>query len=89
MRIRIYSDLHLEFTPFDPPEYDADAMEILANSDAEAVCIVTTDTDFVPLVMRLRERHVTTIVMADARAHESLRSSPHHFVEIVPANSVK
>src|SRR5258706_7633018 len=26
LRIRIYSDLHLEFTPFEPPENDADAI---------------------------------------------------------------
>jgi hypothetical protein len=64
-----------------------DAMEIMANEDAEAICIVTTDTDFVPLIMRLRERHITTIVMADRRAHESLRASPHMFIELTATST--
>ena len=40
MRIRVYSDLHLEFTPFEPPEYDADAV-VLAGDIANGAAGIT------------------------------------------------
>src|SRR5258707_1412341 len=53
LRIRIYSDLHLEFTPFEPPENDADAIVLagdIANGAAGIACARETFGGPVPFL---------------------------------------
>lgn len=64
-----------------------DAMDLLHSRRFDTLCLVTNDTDFVPLLTRLREEQVRTVLIGDRRAPEGLRSAAHVFHEL-PAPAV-
>lgn len=57
MRIRIYSDLHLEFTPFEPPAHDADAIVLAGDIDNGAAGIEWAGEAFEKPVLYLAGNH--------------------------------
>lgn len=59
-----------------------DAIEILASGRIDAVALVTRDTDFIPLLTRLRSRGMEAILIGDRRSPPSLRARAHTFVEL-------
>lgn len=64
-----------------------DAVEIVHQNVARTICIVTNDTDFVPLLHYLREHHILTILIGDHRAPEGLRNAAHSFHELPSTTS--
>lgn len=59
-----------------------DAIDILNKQRCGTICIVTNDTDFAPLLHRLREANIHTILVGDQRAPPGLRSAAHRFEEL-------
>lgn len=59
-----------------------DAVDILNKNRCDAICIVTNDTDFVPLLHRLREESIYTILVGDQRAPPGLRAAAHRFEQL-------
>src|SRR5258707_6161861 len=57
LRIRIYSDLHLEFTPFEPPENDADAIVLAGDIANGAAGIAWARETFGGAVLYLAREH--------------------------------
>ena len=57
MRIRIYSDLHLEFAPFVPPASDADAIVLAGDIDNGAAGIEWARETFSEPVLYLAGNH--------------------------------
>src|SRR5260221_8377758 len=57
MRIRIYSDLHLEFTPFVPPANDADAIVLAGDIANGAAGIEWAGKTFAQPVLYLAGNH--------------------------------
>jgi hypothetical protein len=58
-----------------------DAMDILSQGRVGVICLATNDTDFVPLLHRLREGHLFTVLIGDQRAPSGLRTAAHEFHE--------
>lgn len=56
-----------------------DAMDILYSDNVDGFCIVTSDSDFTKLVMRLRESGMTVIGMGERKTPNSLVSSCETF----------
>jgi uncharacterized protein (TIGR00288 family) len=59
-----------------------DAMEIALTHEFDAFVVATSDGDFSHLVQRLRERHLTTIGVGEAKAPDKFRSNCTTFVEL-------
>lgn len=59
-----------------------DAVDLLHDVRVTHICIVTNDTDFVPLLARLREAHVHTILAGDQRAPQGLKRAADEFLDI-------
>jgi predicted phosphodiesterase len=57
LRIRIYSDLHLEFTPFEPPAHDADVIVLAGDIDNGAAGIEWARDTFGGPVLYLAGNH--------------------------------
>lgn len=56
-----------------------DAMDILYSDNVDGFCIVTSDSDFTKLVMRLRESGMTVIGMGERKTPNSLVSACETF----------
>ncbi len=72
-----------------------DAMDILHDGKAEIFALVSNDSDFTPLVIRLREGGMNIIGIGNAQASISFRSACNEFIdldksaEIQPAQTPK
>lgn len=56
------------------------AMDLLHAGAVEGFCIVSSDSDFLPLVLRLREARRRVLVMGEGKTPEALRVASHRFV---------
>ena len=61
-----------------------DAMDVLYQKQATIFAIVTGDSDFTPLAVKLRERGVYVIGLGKDQASTSFRSACNEFIELVP-----
>lgn len=59
-----------------------DAIDLLHKQRVGTICIVTNDTDFAPLLHKLREANIFTLLVGDQRAPPGLRSAAHKFEEL-------
>lgn len=59
-----------------------DAMDVLYGGKAEIFAIVSNDSDFTPLVIRLREAGIKIIGMGNANASNSFRAACHEFIDL-------
>lgn len=57
-----------------------DAMDILYSGKVDGFCLVTSDSDFTRLAMRLREENMHVIGMGDSKAPSSLTKSCNKFI---------
>lgn len=57
-----------------------DAMDIFYSGKVEGFCLVTSDSDFTRLAMRLREGNMFVMGMGDSKAPDSLTKSCNKFV---------
>lgn len=57
-----------------------DAMDILYSGKVDGFCLVTSDSDFTRLAMRLREEKMHVIGMGDSKAPASLAKSCNKFI---------
>lgn len=70
-----------------------DAMDVLHCDDAEIFALVTNDSDFTPLVIRLREGGMKIIGIGNANASNAFRAACNDFIdlstfdEVMPAQS--
>lgn len=60
-----------------------DAMDVLYDGKAEIFAIVSNDSDFTPLVIRLRESGIKIIGMGNAQAANSFRLACNEFIDLV------
>ncbi len=56
------------------------AMDILHSGKVNAFCIVSSDSDFTPLVVRLKDEGVTVIGVGKAHTHPSFVNACHLFI---------
>lgn len=61
-----------------------DAMDVLYQKQATIFAIVSGDSDFTPLAVKLRERGVYVIGLGKDQASTSFRSACNEFIELVP-----
>lgn len=66
-----------------------DALEALLDQRADSFVVVTSDSDFVYLCHKLRERGAAVHVVGEAKTPEALRHACDRFYEFVPADAVK
>lgn len=59
-----------------------DAMDVLHDGKAEIFALVSNDSDFTPLVIRLREGNVAIIGLGNAHASAAFRSACTEFIEL-------
>ncbi len=59
-----------------------DAMDILYSSDINVFCIVTSDSDFTKLAMRLRESQIFVIGMGESKTPTALTKACDKFVHL-------
>lgn len=59
-----------------------DAVALHHEGTVGTICVVTNDTDFVPLLHYLRENGTRTILIGDSRAPQGLRKAATEFIEI-------
>lgn len=59
-----------------------DAMDLLHTGDAEGYAIVSSDADFTPLVMRLRQSGAEVIGFGQAKAPEPFRNACSRYFEV-------
>lgn len=57
-----------------------DAMDLHHDSEADAFCLATSDSDFCRLAQRLKEGGAYVIIAGKENSHESLSNSCHKFV---------
>jgi len=57
-----------------------DAMDALAGKQADTFAIISSDSDFTPLVMRLREENIYVIGMGNSQTVQSFRQACSEFV---------
>jgi len=60
-----------------------DAMDMLANDDADGFCLVSSDGDFTALALRLREGNRQVFGFGDAKAPAAFRSACTRFFSVV------
>ena len=64
-----------------------DAMDVLYGGKAEMFALVSNDSDFTPLAIRLREGGIKVIGMGNAHASNSFRMACSEFIDLdTPAN---
>ena len=64
-----------------------DAMDVLYGGKAEMFALVSNDSDFTPLAIRLRESGIKVIGMGNAHASNSFRMACSEFIDLdAPAN---
>lgn len=59
-----------------------DAMDIMATDRVDGFCLVSSDSDFTPLAIRLREQGLMVYGFGEAKAAECFRSACDKFVDI-------
>ena len=59
-----------------------DAMDVLYQHQADTFALVSGDSDFTPLAVRLRERGVYVIGMGNSKASTSLQSACNEFINL-------
>jgi len=59
-----------------------DAMDVLHDGKAEIFALVSNDSDFTPLVIRLREGGMNIIGIGNAHASNSFRSACNEFIDL-------
>ncbi|CAN7457539.1 NYN domain-containing protein [Rhizobium sp. LjRoot254] len=59
-----------------------DAMDIMATDRIDGVCLVSSDSDFAPLAIRLREQGLMAYGFGTAKAAECFRNACDRFVNI-------
>jgi hypothetical protein len=57
-----------------------DAMDLLYTSNFDGFCLVTSDSDFTGLAMRLREEGLTVLGFGERKTPEAFRNACHRFV---------
>ena len=62
-----------------------DAMVYMLRHRVKHMYLVTSDTDFVPLLRKLKVFNCHSVLLADERANETLRKSCDEFVLLKPA----
>lgn len=65
-----------------------DAMDVLYQNQATIFAIVSGDSDFTPLAVKLRERGVYVIGLGKDQASISFRSACNEFIELVPEENI-
>jgi hypothetical protein len=63
-----------------------DAMDIMAMDRVDGFCLVSSDSDFAPLAIRLREQGLMVYGFGEAKAAECFRSACDRFVNIGDAS---
>lgn len=66
-----------------------DAMDILYSGNADGFCLVTSDSDFTKLAMRLRESAMLVIGMGEQKTPQSLVSACEKFIYLDVLNKVE
>lgn len=68
-----------------------DAMDLLYTRKFDGFCLVTSDSDFTGLAMRLREEGLTVLGFGEKKTPEAFRNSCHKFVftEVLRPNITK
>ncbi|MCC2974875.1 NYN domain-containing protein [Massilia sp. IC2-476] len=66
-----------------------DALEILFDQRADCFFVVTSDSDFVYLCRKLRERGATVYIVGEAKTPTALRNASDQFFEWMPPTSVQ
>jgi len=61
-----------------------DALEALFDHRADCFCVVTSDSDFVYLCRKLRERGATVHIVGEAKTPQALRNASDQFHEWTP-----
>ncbi len=61
-----------------------DAMDVLHDGKAEVFALVSNDSDFTPLAIRLREGGVTVLGLGTAQVSNSFRSACSEFIDLAP-----
>jgi hypothetical protein len=66
-----------------------DAMDLLYTRKFEGFCLITSDSDFTGLAMRLREEGLTVLGFGERKTPEAFRNACHKFVftEVLRPNS--
>ena len=59
-----------------------DAMDILYTKDIDIFCLVTSDSDFTRLAMRLREEHMYVIGMGESKTPVALTRACNKFIHL-------
>ena len=59
-----------------------DAMDILYTNDVDGFCIVSSDSDFTRLAMRLREEHMYVIGMGESKTPVALTRACNKFIHL-------
>lgn len=59
-----------------------DAMDILYSGNVEGFCLVTSDSDFTRLAMRLRESNIFVIGMGESKTPSSLTKACNKFIRL-------
>jgi|GEM_PF-476918 hypothetical protein len=57
-----------------------DAMDLLYTRKFDGFCLVTSDSDFTGLAMRLREEGITVLGFGEAKTPEAFRNACHKFI---------
>lgn len=65
-----------------------DALEALLDRRADCFLVVTSDSDFVHLCHKLRERGAAVHVVGEAKTPDALRGACDRFFEFIPAEAV-
>lgn len=65
-----------------------DAMEALFDKRADCFCVVTSDSDFVYLCRKLRERGATVHIVGEAKTPQALRNASDQFHEWTPEGEI-
>ena len=66
-----------------------DAMDVLHEGKAEIFALVSNDSDFTPLVIRLREGGMTIIGLGNANASNAFRAACSEFIDLDDAPEVQ
>ncbi|MBQ3335899.1 MAG: NYN domain-containing protein, partial [Selenomonadaceae bacterium] len=66
-----------------------DAMDVLHEGKAEIFALVSNDSDFTPLAIRLREGGMKVIGLGNAHASAAFRAACHEFVDLDAAEEIQ
>jgi hypothetical protein len=65
-----------------------DAMDLLHTCRFDGFCLVSSDSDFTGLAVRIREEGLSVVGFGEAKTPESFRNACHRFVTIEPVRPV-